>query len=121
MRLSDYKGKVVLLNFWATWCAPCLAEMPELVKLQREHRERGLRIIGVSHPTDTPAGIARTKKRLKISYQLLLGDEKTLSLFEFSDVLPQTIVIDREGKVRDRILGILELDEFKQKVKPLLY
>src|SRR5437016_12117033 len=111
VRLSDYRGKVVLINFWATWCAPCLAEMPELEKLQKEYQKRGLQIIGVSHPTDAAPAVIRTKRRLKVSYPLLLGDEKTLSQFEVSDVLPQTVIIDREGKVRGRILGVLEPDE----------
>src|SRR5215470_6905836 len=55
LRLSDYRGKVVLLNFWATWCAPCRAEMPDLIKWQREYRRRGLQIIGVTYPPEDPA------------------------------------------------------------------
>ena len=120
IRLSDYKGKVVLVNFWATWCAPCLAEMPELEKLQREYKKRGLQIVGVSHPTDKALDVIKTIKRLRVSYPILLGDEKALSLFKVSDILPVTVIIDRAGKVRGRILGILEPDEFEAQVKPLL-
>ncbi len=120
IRLRDLKGKVALLNFWATWCAPCLAEMPELQRLQREYQRRGLQIIGVSHPTDKAPEVIKAVKRLRVSYPILLGDEEALSLFKVSDVLPQTIIIDREGKIRGRILGILEPDEFEKQVKPLL-
>jgi thiol-disulfide isomerase/thioredoxin len=55
VRLSDYRGKVVLINFWATWCPPCRAEMPDLIKLQREHRKDGLQIIGITYPNGRPA------------------------------------------------------------------
>lgn len=120
IRLSDYKGKVVLVNFWATWCAPCLAEMPELEKLQREYGKRGLQIVGVSHPTNKASEVIKAIKRLRVSYPILLGDEETLSRFKVSDVLPVTVIVDRDGKVRGRILGILEPDEFEAQVKPLL-
>ncbi len=120
IRLSDYKGKVVLVNFWATWCAPCLAEMPDLEKLQQEYGKRELQIVGVSHPTDKASEVVKAIKRLRVTYPILFGDEKTLSLFKVSDVLPVTVIIDREGKVRGRILGILEPDEFEEQVEPLL-
>lgn len=120
VRLSDYKGKVLLVNFWATWCAPCLAEMPALEKLQREYKKKGLQIVGVSHPTDKAPDVIKVIKRLRVSYPIFFGDEKTLSLFKVSEILPVTIIIDREGKVRGQILGILEPDEFEEQIKPLL-
>jgi thiol-disulfide isomerase/thioredoxin len=120
IRLNDYKGKVVLVNFWATWCAPCLAEMPDLEKLQREYQKKGLQIVGVSYPTEKAPEVTKAIKRLRISYPILLGDEKALSLFKVSDILPVTVIIDRAGKVRGRILGILGPDEFEELVKPLL-
>lgn len=76
--------------------------------------------VGVAHPTDQAAEVIKTKKRLRVSYPILLGDEAALSLFEVAAVLPQTIIIDRAGKVRGRILGILEPDEFEEQIKPLL-
>lgn len=120
VRLSNYRGKVVLLNFWATWCSPCLAEMPELAKLQKEYRDCGLQIIGIAHPADQPRQIAKVVKRLRINYPILLGTQRATDLYDVSEVLPVTIVVDREGKIRDRILGILDPDEFEQKVRPLL-
>jgi thiol-disulfide isomerase/thioredoxin len=120
VKLSDYRGKVVLVNFWATWCAPCLAEMPELVRLQKEHRARGLQVIGVAHPTDEALQVRKVIKRLKVSYPVFFGDEKTLDLFDVADVLPVTVVVDRSGKVRGRIVGILTPEEFDEQVKPLL-
>ena len=120
VRLSDYKGKVVLLNFWATWCPPCRAEMPELVKMQREYRGGGLQVIGVTYPPQTVAEVRRFTRKLKINYPVALGTKEMKSLFDQSETLPLTVIIDREGNVRDRIEGILLPEEFGQKIKPLL-
>jgi thiol-disulfide isomerase/thioredoxin len=119
-RLDDYKGKVLLINFWATWCAPCLAEMPDLVKLQKEHGSRGLQIIGVTYPPQNPASVRQIARRLKLNYPVLFGSGKMAGDYNIGEVLPTTIVVDREGRVRARILGILEPEEFDEKVRPLL-
>jgi thiol-disulfide isomerase/thioredoxin len=118
--LSDYKGKVVLLNFWASWCAPCLAEMPELDRLQSLYQSRGLQVIGIAYPDDDPHAIDRVARKLAIQYPLLLGSMETIKSYEVSDVLPVTVIIDQHGNIRDRILGILEPEEFAGKVIPLL-
>jgi peroxiredoxin len=120
LRLSDYKGKVVLLNFWATWCPPCRAEMPDLVKVQREYKSRGLQVIGITYPPETAREVRQFTRKLRINYPVALGTKETKSLFDQSETLPLTIVIDREGKIRDRIEGILLSEEFEQKIKPLL-
>jgi thiol-disulfide isomerase/thioredoxin len=120
VRLSDFKGKVVLLNFWATWCAPCRAEMPDLVKLQNEYRSKGLQIVGVTYPDYTRAGVRHLAQRLKLNYPILLGTAELAVQYGVSEALPTTIVLDREGQIRARILGILEPDEFEQIVKPIL-
>lgn len=120
VRLGDYKGKVVLLNFWATWCAPCRAEMPGLVKLQKEYQSKGLHVVGVTYPDYTHAAVRRAIGRLKLNYPILYGTRDVAAKYDVGEVLPVTIVIDRDGKIRARILGILEADEFEQQVKPLL-
>jgi peroxiredoxin len=120
VRLSDYRGQVVLLNFWATWCPPCRAEMPDLVQMQREYKSRGLQVIGVTYPPESVRGVRRFTARLKVNYPIALGTKKTKNLFDESETLPLTIVIDREGNIRDRIEGILLPEEFEQKIKPLL-
>src|SRR5689334_22673171 len=73
VRLSDYRGKVVVINFWATWCAPCLAEMPELVKLQRDYKEKGIQIIGVAAATDRRSKALKIKRKLKLNYPVVIG------------------------------------------------
>jgi peroxiredoxin len=120
VRLSDYKGKVVLINFWATWCPPCRAEMPELVRLQKGYQSRGLQILGATYPTYSRAAVRRLARELKLNYPILFGSRELAAKYEVGEVLPATVVIDREGKIRGRILGILEPEEFDQIVKPLL-
>jgi len=120
VRLSDYTGKIVLLNFWATWCAPCRAEMPDLVKLQNEYQSKGLQVVGMTYPDYTRARVRSIAWRLRLNYPILLGTRELAEKYGVSEVLPTTIVIDRDGRIRARILGLLEPDEFEQIVKPLL-
>jgi len=120
LRLTDYKGKVVLLNFWATWCAPCRAEMPDLVKWQRKYKSQGLQVIGVTYP---PLEIAEARefiKDIEVNYPIALGEERTKAMFDRGETLPVTVVIDKKGMVREVIQGIIFPEEFERKVKPLL-
>ena len=120
LRLSDYKGKVVLLNFWATWCSPCRAEMPDLVKWQREYKGKGLQVIGVTYPPEGLAEVREFIKSIKVNYPVALGDEQTKAMFDEGETLPVTVVIDKKGMIREVIQGIIFPEEFEQKVKPLL-
>lgn len=119
-RLSDYKGKVLLINFWATWCAPCQAEMPALVELQKEYQARGLQIVGITYPPQRRSAVLRVMRRLKLNYPMLFGTRQVTDAYGIGEILPVTIVVDRNGNIRERILGMLEPDEFKEKVLPVL-
>lgn len=120
VRLSDYRGKVVLLNFWATWCPPCRAEMPDLVKLQSEYQARGLQVIGVTYPDYSRRLVQKVTRQLKVNYPIILGSRELAAKYNVGEVLPATIIIDKDGKIRGNILGIMGPDEFEQIVKPLL-
>jgi thiol-disulfide isomerase/thioredoxin len=120
LRLSDYKGKVVLVNFWATWCVPCRTEIPELIKKQKTYGPKGLRIIGITYPPEKRFDVLRFMNKMRINYRVAPGTKATKSVFTSSETLPLTVVIDRDGLVRDLIEGIMYEDEFDQKVKPLL-
>lgn len=118
--LDNYRGKVVLVNFWATWCPPCRKEVPDLIKHQRDYRKQGLQVLGVTYPPQTLAEVRRFVRRAKVNYPVALGTEETKSLFTQSEALPLTIVIGKDGRVRAIIEGILLPEEFEQQIKPLL-
>jgi thiol-disulfide isomerase/thioredoxin len=120
IRLIAYRGKVVLINFWATWCPPCRAEIPELVKLQRDYRSRGLQVIGVTYPPEKLTEVRQFVRRAKMNYPVALGTKRTKLLFTSNETLPMTIVIGKDGRVHEIIEGILLPEEFEQKIKPLL-
>ena len=99
--LSSYRGKVVLLNFWATWCEPCLTEMPTFVGWQQQYGSRNFQVIGISMDDAAPEVIA-TVSRLKLNYPVLMGDEYLGAAYGGVLGLPVTFLIDREGKIRAR-------------------
>ena len=118
--LSAYKGKVLLLNFWATWCVPCRTEIPHLIRKQREYRDAGLRILGITYPPEKVSEVRRFMRKIKMNYPVVIGSKETKRAFTTSETLPLTIIIDREGNVRGVIEGIMYEDEFDEKVKPLI-
>lgn len=120
IRLSNYRGKVVLINFWATWCPPCRAEMPDLIRLQRKHGKDGLQIIGITYEPEKKALVRKFAGRLKVNYPIILGTPEIKGRFSSDEILPLTVVVDRDGQVVEVIRGILLRKEFDQKIKPLL-
>jgi thiol-disulfide isomerase/thioredoxin len=120
IHLRNYQGKVVLINFWATWCPPCRAEIPDLVKLQHEFRSRGLRVIGITYPPQEISEVRQFARSLGVNYPVVLGTKETKLLFTSSEELPITIVVGKDGVVRDIIEGILLPAEIDQLIKPLL-
>jgi len=120
VRLSDYRGKVVLINFWATWCQPCRAEMPDLVQLQRDYAKQGLQIIGITYPPERKTRVRRFARSLKVNYPIILGTREIKARYSSEETLPLTVVINRNGAISDIISGILLREEFDEKIKPLL-
>lgn len=120
VRLADLRGRVVLLNFWATWCVPCQAEIPDLIKHQQRYRARGLRIVGITYPPERMSEVRGFTRRLRINYPVVIGAKETRQTFTSSETLPLTVIIDRAGNIRGIIEGVMYPDEFDEKVKPLL-
>jgi cytochrome c-type biogenesis protein len=118
-RLSELKGRVVVLNFWATWCIPCRQEIPELNAMQRELESKGLTIIGPSWD-DTAEGIREFQSDIKQEYTVLIGGETVQDKFGGIPSLPTTFIIDREGRIRKKIIGARDREGFEQEIRPLL-
>ena len=119
--LTDLRGHVVLLNFWATWCTPCRAEIPEFNAMQRELKAQGLEVVGVStSPGDTVKAIRDFQKDLKFEYTVLRGPEEIGVKFGNGPGLPVTYLIDRDGRIRQKIIGARDRAGWDAAVKPLL-
>jgi len=120
--LSQWRGKVVVINFWATWCAPCREEMPEFVRAQREFGPRGLQFVGIA--VDEPDKVAQFAKELDLNYPALIGGygavELSKTLGNHLSALPFTIVIDRAGTVAKTQLGPFKPDKLRSTIDNLL-
>jgi thiol-disulfide isomerase/thioredoxin len=107
-RVADKRGKVVLLNMWATWCGPCRAEMPSLVRMQDDHRDLGLEVIGLNTDDETVAQINDFAAEMKLNYTLVWADtalqSALLRISKFGGI-PQSFIIDREGNLRGVFRG----------------
>ena len=107
-KVADKKGKVLLLNMWATWCGPCRAEMPTLVKLQEDHRDKGLEVIGLNTDDETVDDINKFAASMKLNYTLVWADtELQAALLKISKFggIPQSFIIDRNGDLRGVFKG----------------
>jgi len=120
-RLRDLKGRVVLLNFWATWCIPCRSEVPEFNAMQQDLNAKGLTIVGVStSPSDTPETILLFQKDLQQNYTVVRGADEVGTKFGNGPGLPISYVIDRDGHIRQTFYGPRTREAFEAAVKPLL-
>lgn len=120
-RLSELKGRVVLVNFWATWCGPCRSEVPEFNALQQAFEAKGFSILGISTSAgDTPEVIQQFQKDLPQQYTVLRGNDEVGTKFGNGPGLPITYVIDRSGRIRQTFYGPRTRDVFEAAVKPLL-
>jgi thiol-disulfide isomerase/thioredoxin len=121
LKLSSLKGRVVLLNFWATWCGPCRMEIPWFVELQEKYREKGLRVVGVS-VDDPPEAMRPFAKEFKINYPLVVGQDRDDVQNAFGPVfaVPITVIIGRDGKVCVKHIGPVTKEQFESEIKSLL-
>jgi cytochrome c-type biogenesis protein len=119
LALKSFQGRVVLLNFWATWCVPCRTEIPELNSLQENLASSGLSIIGVSWD-DSPDGILQFQHEIPQNFTIALGGENLQVSFAGIRSLPVTVVIDRQGRIRHTIIGARDRAGFEAVVQPLL-
>ena len=122
LSLSDYKGKAVLINFWATWCAPCKIEMPWLVALRSQYAPQGFEILGVSEDdADTPRSkLAKFGQEQGLNYPLLVGDDAISRKYGGVEFLPTSYFVGRDGKVVAETAGLVSKDEVEASIKKAL-
>jgi cytochrome c biogenesis protein CcmG/thiol:disulfide interchange protein DsbE len=120
VRLSEYRGKVVLLNFWATWCLPCKIEMPWFVEFQRQYQDRGFAAVAVSLDEEGWQAVRPFVADLKPNFPVLLGSDAIAEDFGGIVALPTTFLIDREGKIRRQYTGLVSASEYEEGIEELL-
>ena len=120
VKLSNFRGKVVLLDFWATWCGPCAIEIPWFVDFQRKYKDKGFEVVGVSMDDDGWKAITPFVTEKKINYRIILGDDKTGDLYGGVEALPTTFVIDRDGRIASVHVGLTGKKDFEDAIEKLL-
>ncbi|MEW5792397.1 MAG: TlpA family protein disulfide reductase [Pseudomonadota bacterium] len=120
--LADFKGKVLVVNLWASWCPPCRKETPEFIALQQELGSKGVQFVGIG--VDEEPAIRAFVKEMGVTYPILLageqGDQILMAFGDVQGVLPYTLVLDREGKVRERHLGYYPQEELRRVLMSLI-
>jgi peroxiredoxin len=118
--LADYEGKVLVLNFWATWCPPCRAEIPDFVDVYDELSGRGLEIIGVTMEDIPETDLGDFAREMKMNYTVAFGTQEIAQAYRPGQYIPATIIIDKKGIIRHRHVGLMEKDVLVKVVTPLL-
>ncbi len=119
--LADFRGQAVLINFWATWCAPCQVEMPWFITLQQKYAARGFTVLGIDkdYPEDLPK-VPGFAKKMNLNYPVLYGDRRTYSNYGCCDYLPMSYYVDRAGTIRIATIGLGGRDTVETYIRRLL-
>ena len=120
VRLSDYKGKVVLLNFWATWCGPCKIEIPWFIELEKSYRDRGFITLGISMDEDGWKAVKPFMGHTAINYPVMIGNDRLAELYGGVDSLPSTFLIDRQGRIAFTHLGLVAKRDYETEIQQLI-
>jgi peroxiredoxin len=107
------KGKVVVVNFWATWCPPCRAEIPDFVAFYDENKSKGVEIVGFSVDDLTAADLAPFVAKFKMTYPVVLADRRIVRDFDPGNAIPTTFLIDKQGRIRHKQVGLMEKAELE--------
>lgn len=118
--LADYKGKVVLLNFWATWCGPCKIEIPWFVEFEQKFKDRGFSVVGVSMDEDGWEIVKPYIQKERVNYRILLGTDTVAGLYGGVESLPTTFLIDGSGKIASTHVGLVSKDIYENEIQQLL-
>jgi len=119
-KLSDFKGKVIVLDFWATWCPPCREEIPHFIGLYDQYKGMGLEVIGIALDRNGEKKVAAFTAENKINYTVLLGNEEVSDLYGGIAAIPTTFILDKDGNIRKKYIGYNEKKVFEKDIKELL-
>jgi thiol-disulfide isomerase/thioredoxin len=117
---DQFKGKVVVVDFWATWCAPCIGEIPGYIELQKKYGPEGFVIVGISMDQTGPAHVKKFAEAKGMNYTLLMGDESVVEAFGGLEGIPTTFLINRQGRIVHHKIGAMPHDEYEKLVKQAL-
>lgn len=121
LKLSDLKGKVVLLDFWATWCPPCRKGIPDLVELKKKYGSKGFEVVGISLDRDnTIADVVPFMKNYKINYPVVYGDAAVIGNYGNISSIPTSFLIDRSGKIVSSHEGLMQKTVYEQEIEKVL-
>jgi len=120
VHLSDYRGRAVVLNFWATWCAPCKIEMPWFVELQKQYGAQGLQLVGVAMDDASPKEIKEFAQEMGVNYPILVGKESVGQAYGGIPFMPETFYIDRRGKIVENAFGLKSKGEIEDNMKKII-
>jgi len=120
VKLSNYRGKAVLLNFWATWCGPCKVEIPWFIDLEKQYGPQGLVILGVAMDDDGKATVTKFAQEMKIDYTVVLGNDDVADEYGGVEGLPTTFYVDRNGKIVKVVAGLVSHGEIEDGIKEAL-
>jgi peroxiredoxin len=120
VKLSEYKGKVVLLNFWATWCGPCQAEIPWFIEFEKTYKDRGFEILGVSMDENGWQAVRPFVKQMAVQYPVMIGNDSVAQLYGGIESLPMTFLIDRTGRIAGVHSGLVSKRDYRDEILRLI-
>ena len=120
VKLSDFRGKAVMVDFWATWCGPCQIEIPWFMDFERKYKDQGFVVIGIAMDDEGWPVVKPFIEQMKMNYRVVIGNDRTADLYGGIEALPTTVIIDRDGKVASMHVGLAGKQDFQDAIEKVL-